>query len=348
VREVKNPVALDRGSLLAFAGVPHGGQQYQLAQLFLPTGELRERESDIVGLDSLSATADSRTLAAVRLDERASVWSVDKADFQAPRQLTSEVEKITSADWLGEDTLVYPSARSGSVNLVKLDLQGKIQPLAGSQSCVQTEPASAPGERTVVYASNCGSEGDDFNLWALDLAGGTRRRLTSGSNFDQQPEVSPDGNWVYYTSWSSNIPAVWKVPVTGGVPVRVLRRQAEAPVLSPDGSKFAAAVREDHGGWVIEIASTADGSILQRLPKLPIGRPLCWSPDGAALDYADADKTSAGIWRQPLAGGPAQLLLRVSEGTVSSLAWNRSGTTLAYVRARDQKDAVLFERALKR
>jgi Tol biopolymer transport system component len=345
LRRLEDPVPLDGGSFLVFAGMPEGAEQNQLVQLFAPTGEFHSGGSETFGFASLSATADSQKLAAVRSDERASIWTVDADSLQSPRELTPEWEKLSSLDWLEDGSVVFPSTRAGSVNLVKLQADGEVGLLAKAQACVQSEPAAVPGERSVVYASNCAHGGDDFNLWALDLADGKQRRLTSGSNYDNEPNVSPDGAWVYYTSWSSNIPSIWKVAVGGGMPIRVSQTQAHTPVVSPDGTKFVSTVREDHGRWDVAILSSSDGSIVNRLPQIPINRPIRWSPDGTALDYVNEDKVSFGIWRQPLPIGSPLLLLRVSEGTIPSFSWNRTGTKLAYIRARDQKDAVLFARA---
>jgi eukaryotic-like serine/threonine-protein kinase len=345
LRRLEDPVPLDGGSLLAFAGMPQDAVQNHLVQLFVPTGEFHEGDADTFGLGSLSATADSEILAGVRSDDRASIWTADADNLQSPRELSPDLETISSLDWLEDGTVVFPSARAGNVSLVRLKANGEIGALAKAQSCIQNEPAVVPGGRSVVYASNCANGGDDFNLWELSLADGTERRLTSGSNFDYQPNISPDGAWVYYTSWSSNIPSIWKVAVEGGVPVRVSQLQAMTPILSPDGTKFVSTVREDHGSWTVAILSAEDGSILNRLQQLPIGSPMRWSPDGAALDYASQDKVSSGIWRQPLPTGSPRPLLRVSEGAIPSFSWNRNGTTLAYIRARDRKDAVLFTRA---
>jgi eukaryotic-like serine/threonine-protein kinase len=348
IRRLDGPIVLDGGSLLAFAGMPLGAEQNHFVQLFTPTGEFRETSSDILGFESLSATADSKTIAAVRFDERCSIWTADADALQSAHALTPDSERISSVDWLGNDSLVFPSTRSGNVNLAELQSDGIITMLAKPQACVQNEPVSVPGRSMVVYASNCGSRGDDFNLWAVNLPDGKLRRLTSGANYDYQPSVSPDGRWVYYTSWSSNIPSIWKIPIDGGTPTRVLQSQALTPVLSPDGTRFVSTVREDHGRWEVAIVSSANGEVLKRLPQVPIRRPIRWSPDGNALDYVRDDNLSSAILRQPLTGGSPQILVRVPEGTIASFSWNRSGTKLAYVRARDQRDAILFTRATKK
>lgn len=345
IRRLDEPVVLDGGELLAFAGMPRGAEQNHLVQLFTPTGEFRETSSDILGFESLSATTDSKNIVAVRFDGRCSIWTADADGLQSAHALTPDSERISSVDWLDNDSLVFPSTRSGNVNLAELQPDGNIRTLGKPQTCVQNEPVSVPGRSMVVYASNCG---DDFNLWAVDLPDGKLHRLTSGANYDYQPSVSPDGRWVYYTSWSSNIPSIWKVPIDGGTPARVLQSQALTPVLSPDGTRFVSTVREDHGRWEVAIVSTGNGEVVRRMPQVPIRSPIRWSPDGKALDYIRDDKLSSAIWRQPLAGGSPQMLLRVPEGNIASFSWNRSGTKLAYVRARDQRDAILFTRATKK
>lgn len=346
-RKLQEPVSLDGGSLLLFAGTPQGGEQDRLAQLFTPTGEIRQLGANLLGFQSLSVTSDSKAIAAVQLDERSSIWMADVNEMQSARKLTPDSEKLSSLDWLGGDEIVFPSARTGNVNLMRLLPDGSISSLGRKEGCLQEQPVSVPGSTAVVYASNCAHLGDDFHIWSIAGPSAPPRALTSGSNYDYQPDVSPDGKWVYYTSWTSNIPSIWRVPLAGGAPSRVLQNQALMPVVSPDSTKLVCTVREDHGRWTVAIVSTQDGSVLQQLPRLPIQRPIRWSPDGMSLDFVNEDQTSWGIWRQPLPMGDRHVLLRVPEGTIPSFAWNRSGTKLAFIRARDQKDAVLFSRATK-
>jgi serine/threonine protein kinase/Tol biopolymer transport system component len=347
LRGLALPLALDGGSLLLFAGLPRGAQQRHLVQLFIPTGEFHEVPSDILGFDSISATTDSSILAAVRRYQRSSIWSAGAADLNAARKLMPDIENIISFTWSDDGSIVFPSARSGNVNLSRLDQSGGVQPVGKAETCVEFQPSAVPSQPLVVYASNCAHGGDDFNLWTINLRTGRRLQLTNGSNYDYDPDVSPDGKWVAFTSWPSNVDSVWKIPTSGGMPVRLSPEQAHHPFFSPDGKHIVCQIREVGAPWRVAILSAEDGAIEQQLPRMPVTGAARWSPDGTALDYVDTQNGVSNIWRKPLAGGVPKQLTHLSEDDIISFAWSRDGTKLAYVRGRAESDVVLFHRGAR-
>jgi TolB protein len=181
-------------------------------------------------------------------------------------------------------------------------------------------------------------------LWQLDTKTGQRLQLTSGSNFDQQPDVTPDGRWIVYTSWPSNVPSLWKIPVGGGTPVPIFHPQAWNPAVSPDGASLACQVRENYDGrWRVAVLSLSDGSLQHEFPQMPTESPVRWSPDGRALDYVDTRDGHSNLWRQPLNGGrPRQLTHFLSAEQVQDFAWSRNGDKLAYIQGRAESDVILF------
>jgi len=351
LRSLYYPVWLDGGYSLIASGLAEGALQKHLEQVYAPTGEFHELPSALA-FDSISAMKDSSALAAVSSDQRSSIWVADASHLDQARRLVPQAENIESLSWSGDSGVIFPSARSGNVNLSRIGAEGSVVPLATPERCVEKEPASLALEPAVIYSSNCATGGDDFNLWRLDLRTGKRVQVTSGSNFDDEPNVSSDGQWIVYTSWPSNSPSVWKVPVSGGTPVRVSAQQARYPFLSPDGKEIVCQIRELNGLWHVAILSFADGSVVKEFSQLRASSsrwtPVRWSPDGSALDYVAMEGGSSNIWRRPLSGGEARQLTASGEDNIIYFAWNLSGTKLAYIRGRADSDVMLFRRASRR
>ena len=344
LRKLRSPVWID-SSMLVFSGLPQGSEQMRLEQLSTITGRFHEVPSGVLGLDSVSATPDGALLTAVRSEHPSSIWIAGAEKLNSPERVTPDTENISSFAWAENSDLILPSARGGSVNLWRLDQRGDLQQAGTPEPCVQREPAAIPYTSSVVYSANCASGGDDFNLWRVDLNTGKRTQLTSGANFDYAPSVSPDGKWIVFTSYPSNIVSVWKLPAMGGIPVRLTSMQARFPSVSPDGTRVLCEIRPVDGDWTVAILSLDNGAVLKEFPRLPVANPLHWSPDGQALDYLDANH---GIVRQPLNGQPPYELLQTGEGTISFFAWNQSGTKLAFIRTRAEDDVVLFRRWSRR
>ena len=71
----------------------------------------------------------------------------------------------------------------------------------------------------------------------IPAEGGRPVRLTSGPSIDGQPEWSPDGAWIYFSSTASGpIPDLWRVPAAGGPQERITHGGGFQPKMSPDGT----------------------------------------------------------------------------------------------------------------
>jgi dipeptidyl aminopeptidase/acylaminoacyl peptidase len=96
--------------------------------------------------------------------------------------------------------------------------------------------------KQIIYRSQAtaGFEADRWRLMAYDRTTGVSTELTK--NFDQQVEgvtLSPDGNTIYITANERGKEPVFKLPITGGVPQRVVPNVFATNVqITPDGRKL--------------------------------------------------------------------------------------------------------------
>ena len=96
--------------------------------------------------------------------------------------------------------------------------------------------------KLIIYRSQAtaGFEADRWRLMAYDRATGASTELTK--NFDQQVEgvtLSPDGNTIYITANERGKEPIFKLPITGGVPQKVVPNVYATNVqVTPDGGRF--------------------------------------------------------------------------------------------------------------
>jgi len=194
------------------------------------------------------------------------------------------------------------------------------------------------------------------------LTAGQPRRLTTtgaagGAGREYEPAFSPDGKWIAYVTWSDATGGqLWKIPASGGTPVRLSPAPAfyARPAWPADGSKIAF-IYGSAEGWLagreadlLELRwMPADGGTSQFVTSLPRGEQApVFSGDGSRIFYMDQapppppgqDATPARVLRSiRLDGVDAQSHLRF-EGIQVDAVPSPDG---AWVALHDKSDAYL-------
>jgi len=126
------------------------------------------------------------------------------------------------------------------------------------------------------------------DLWIVAREGGEARRLTSTPAVEADPQFSPDGRWLAFTSNRSGNNDVYVLPVEGGDPRRLTWHPApdEARGWSPDGKSVLFASRRNTApvGFARLWTVPAEGGIERLLPA-PMAIRGAYSPDGKRLVY---------------------------------------------------------------
>src|SRR5688500_5199800 len=86
--------------------------------------------------------------------------------------------------------------------------------------------------RTILFNSRRTGSAD---LYLLDVATRSVRRLTEDPTDEFEPRWSRDGSWIYFVSTRSGRPEVWKIPSGGGAAAQVTRQGGHAAFESADG-----------------------------------------------------------------------------------------------------------------
>lgn len=114
----------------------------------------------------------------------------------------------------------------------------------GTPRQVTTETPSyyhgiSPDGRTLVY---CAKRGDNFDLYAISIDGGPEKRLTTHAGYDDGPDYTPDGKWIWFNSDRSGTWDLWRIPAAGGDDqaerITSDAREDWFPHPSPDGKSI--------------------------------------------------------------------------------------------------------------
>ena len=173
------------------------------------------------------------------------------------------------------------------------------------------------------------------SLWLRNVATGSDTQIVPPSNPIPNVAFSPDGNYVYFRKAENNINSdfsIYRIPVLGGTPQKVVPDVDSAIAFSPDGTRMAyfRANDPDTGKYRF-LSAKLDGSDekilhIETLNYLP--RWLAWSPDGKTIAYPDDPRGAFGaVSLFDLASGKIKTLT-FADKEITALQWATSGDGL--------------------
>ena len=106
------------------------------------------------------------------------------------------------------------------------------------------QPTQSPDGKRLVFSALT-------HLYAMDIPGGTPKRLTNGNAREFEPAWSPDGQWIAYVTWDETGGQIWKMRADGqGSAQKLTSTPAyyRDVAWSPDGQRIIAvrAPRQAH------------------------------------------------------------------------------------------------------
>jgi serine/threonine protein kinase/Tol biopolymer transport system component len=338
---------LPDGQGLVVTGKPRTAPVEDRGQLWyvpFPSGTAQKITNDTNHYFALSLTADGRTALVSQSILAANIWIMPAGDFARARQVTNSTSEIGDTCWTLDGRIVYAYAANGrfmDLWVMNPDGTGNRQ-LTFTPDRHDFQPALSPDGRQLAFTT---FDSGVRILYRMNMDGGGAKELVR--NIDQyiNPRVSPDGQWVFYSSRDeAGKRALWKVPIDGGAPVKV--KENVMCQLSPDGQRIACFYdnRAPDVPLRIMIFPIDGGDPIQTIDVPQDGSYMDWSPDGRAIDYIAGRDGADNIWRMPLAGGREQKLTNWQPPTsLWHFAWSRDGKQLAIVGDSTTTDLLLIQ-----
>lgn len=335
----------DRSALLIAARdrASAPGTPAQIWQVAYPSGEPRQLTHDSSQFDSLSLTADGKTLVATRSELRSNVWVVSGGDYTNARQVTAGRENGNNGcAWTPDGHIVYTSSMSGYLDIWVMNADGSAPRQLTSGTDANNYPSVSPDGRYVVFETN---RGVGWSVWRINIDGSAPKELTRNSGQFSFPQVSADGRWVYYASLDpAGKRVMWRVSIDGGEPEQLTRKETGPAVLSPDGSLLLYYYRESPEAPArFELMPSAGGAPVRTLDSPADTHDAGWSADGRALVLLKDVENVSNLWTLPLDGGRVRPLTDWKSDRIFWFAWSRDGRQLAVSRGDTFFDVMLIQ-----
>src|SRR2546425_12086221 len=145
------------------------------------------------------------------------------------------------------------------------------------------------------YVLNVQNDNGMQSLWLRNVPTGSDTRVVpSGASPYRSLEFSPDGNYLYFARAATSTGSSWdlyRTPVLGGSPQRILRDVDSDLTFSPNGQRMAYLRGNDpEVGKDRLLTANLDGTdetVLHIEPLTGVGVPsAAWSPDGKKIVYS--------------------------------------------------------------
>lgn len=276
---------------------------------------------------------------------RRDIWTVSSKGGQEV-EITKDDYVDWNPVWSPDGTYLYfVSDRGGSMNLWRIRIEETTGKVRSAPEAVTTPALYAQhitflrnGNRMayVQFLQDTNIVKFAFDPSQKTIATETPVRITQGSAYAYNPQVSPDGEWIVFDTRGRNQEDLYVVR-NDGTNVRQLTDDIfkdRRPRWSPDGTRIA--FYSDRSGRYQIHTIKPDGSNIQQLTDDPRGNVLPgWSPDGRMMSLCFFAGPALLLHTDDATAVPEMLpLLDGEEEWFVSYSWSPDGRTIAGWRGR--------------
>jgi eukaryotic-like serine/threonine-protein kinase len=354
-----------RNIFVIFAAI--GGQPFtvntRLGVFSYPEAKFRILTNDVVDHDTISITADGKTLATLQDQSATEADVLDGSGKGTPTAIPGipPQQVLAGMDWTPDGHLLI----SEGIRLLRLAADGSdVTTLLTDPRAWMREVASCDGGRSIYALWYLHDSSKGVKIWRVNADGSDAKGVTPVGDTTLFG-CSPDGKWIYaYDAWRSN--DLLRYPTSGAAPelvasVSLPGALLQGATLSADGQAIAAYFSQVDPSTRIyktkiglfHLGTSGKPTVryldadprasvsYHSIPPIPHDA-LHFTPDGKALALLLEEKGVDNIWIQPLDGSKGHVLTDFKSKFISDFRWSRDGKRLAVLRHTYAGDVVLL------
>ncbi|HZL84316.1 MAG TPA: protein kinase [Candidatus Krumholzibacteria bacterium] len=298
---------------------------------------------------SVDASGDGQRLVATVANPVRDLWTVPITDHVVDESSVKHFKLQTvraSAPRFGRDCILYLGSKGAADGLWKWEGGSETELWKGSEGGVVSAPAASPDGSQICFVVRSEGRG---RLYLMASDGTGARHVAESLEVRGAPSWSHDGKWIAVAGSDDKANPLFKVPLDGGAPVRLVdgvNSVISNPVWSPDGRVIL--YSEGRGGATVRIQGVTPDKQPFPLPEVLVGATgdrYRFLPDGKSLVV-----TQGVLWLQnfsllDLATGKLRPLTHLTQQFVmKSFDVSPDGKQILFDRYRGSSDLVLIDR----
>ena len=205
---------------------------------------------------------------------------------------------------------IYAHTMADDLHQSQLNLRGVARTKLAFVSDRNREPVAATVEKREVK-----------EIYISDYDGANQRRITINRNLNINPNWSPDGRSIAYSSYRTGVPDILISNIYAGTMENPTKGNGQnfLPVFSPDGTRIAFMSMRDGNSEIYVM--NRDGSDVRRLTNNPAidGSPT-WSPTGTQIAFTSERTGTPQIYTMNVDG--SGIVRRSSESYADRATWS--------------------------
>lgn len=200
-------------------------------------------------------------------------------------------------------------------------------------------PALSPDGRYVAYVNMTHGQ---QSLWIQPLSSSDNVQLVPPAAAGYHGVTfARDGQFIYFVKAERGqaVAALFKIPLVGGTPRKVLEDVNSPITFAPDGKRFAFVRRVPKQREFVLLTAAADGTderpmTTRREPQFLSLYGAAWSPDGRTIAYPAGERSAGvqheGVMTLEVANGKETALSRQRWAWIGQVAWDKDGSGVLF------------------
>ncbi|MBA2525796.1 MAG: serine/threonine-protein kinase [Pyrinomonadaceae bacterium] len=246
----------------------------------------------------------------------------------------------------GPQYVLFLSSKGGTQSLWKTQGEETVELWRSSDGGVIAPAAVSPDGRRICFSiRRQGRNG----LYVMNADGTNVRPVAASLDVRDAPSWSPDGKFIAVAADEGDGSRLFKVPVDGAAPVRLVDELSRLPLWSPDGSLILYAAPSP--GATSAVRAVTPEKKPHPLPEMWVlrgGDRYRFLPGGRQVVALLGDYLHQNFWTVDLATGQRRQLTDLKPGySIGSFDVSPDGRQIIFDRVRQNSDIVLIDLARK-